>query len=321
MAAVEDSRAVFVSNISPNATEKTVSDFFSFCGRITRLALKSVDGGVQEAVVVFETDSAAKTALLLTNALIVDRPITVVSYVAKADEPQVPVEAAPQAVITERQHAVPDAERTKTSVIASLVAAGYVLGSDTIQKARDIDEKHMISLQLNVAAEQIKAKANEVDKALHISETATAIKTGVVEKAKEVDGKLHLTEKVDAAVTAAKFQANAFAAKAQENETIAKGVGLLKAVGNNIQNQIQSFKDETSKAIDEKIQEKEGEKVGSPRPAAVAVVAGGAPAVAQPVAADAGVGAGPEVVAVAAVAPVPSAPPTEPVAATTSSTQ
>lgn len=71
----------------------------------------------------------------------------------------------------------------------------------------------MISLQLKVGAEQIKAKANEVDKALHISETATAIKTGVVEKAKEVDEKLHITEKVDAAVTAAKTQANALAAK------------------------------------------------------------------------------------------------------------
>jgi len=314
MAAAEDSRAVFVSNISPNATEKTVSDFFSFCGRITRLSLKSVDGGSHEAVVVFETDSAAKTALLLTNALIVDRPITVVPYVAKSDEPQAPADAVPQAAITERQHAVPDAERTKTSVIASLVAAGYVLGSDTIQKARDIDEKHMISLQLNVAAEQIKAKANEVDKALHITETAAAIKTGVVEKAKEVDEKLHITEKVDAAVNAAKVQANALAAKAQENETIAKGVGLLKAVGNNIQNQFLNFKEETSKAIDEKIQEKEGDRVASPRAGAGAGVSG---SVSVPAAAAVELQAVPP--AVLDDAPVASAPPVEP--ATTTSTQ
>ncbi len=36
--------------------------------------------GAFSAVVQFETESAAKTALLLTNALIVDRPITVVPY-------------------------------------------------------------------------------------------------------------------------------------------------------------------------------------------------------------------------------------------------
>jgi len=304
--ATEDPRAVFVTNISPNATEKTVSDFFSFCGRITRLSLRSVEGGSQEAVVVFETDSAAKTALLLTNALIVDRPITVVPHVASGEpEAQVNAAVAPQAVITERQHAVPDSERTKTSVMASLVAAGYVLGSDTIQKARDVDEKHMISLQLKVGAEQIKAKANEIDKTLHISETATAIKTGVVEKAKEVDEKLHITEKVDAAVSAAKQQASAFAAKAQENETIAKGVGLLKAVGNSIQNSVQSFKDETSRAIDEKIQEKGGSpQLGSPR----------ATAAVEPV----------EVVAApveAAQPPVASAPPVEPALAPTPSAQ
>jgi len=252
----EDTRAVFVTNISPNATEKTVSDFFSFCGRVTRLSLRSSDGGIQEAVVVFETDSAAKTALLLTNALIVDRPITVVAHSAGA-EAEAAASTSGEAVITDRNHAVPDSERTKTSVMASLIAAGYVLGTDTINKARDLDEKHMISLQLKVGAEQIKAKANEIDKTLHISETATAIKTGVVEKAKEVDEKLHISEKVGAAATVAKQQANAFVTKANENETIAKGVGILRAVGDSISSSFNNFKDETNKAIDEKL-EKEG---------------------------------------------------------------
>jgi len=282
----EASRAVFVTNISPNANEKTVSDFFSFCGRITRLTLRSSTEGSQEAIVVFESDSAAKTALLLTNALIVDRPITVVSYYpASGDtEPQVQgvTAEAGQPTITERSHAVPDAERTKTSVMASLVAAGYVLGSDTIQRARDLDDKHMITLQIKVGAEQIKAKANEIDRTLHISETATAIKTGVVEKAKEVDERLHITEKVGAAANAAKLQASALAAKANENETFAKGVGLLKAVGGAVTTSFQSFKDETSKAIDDKIQEKEGlsPRAASPVPAAVA--AASAPPAAEP---------------------------------------
>jgi len=276
----QDPRAVFVTNISPNATEKTVSDFFSFCGRITRLNLRGITEGSLEAVVIFESESAAKTALLLTNALIVDRPITVVPHFPVAGEEPAGVTAdAGQPVITERPYAAPDAERTKTSVMASLVAAGYVLGSDTIQKARDLDDKHMISLQLKVGAEQIKAKANEIDRQLHISETATAIKTGVVEKAKEVDAQLHITEKVGAAASAAKLQATALAAKANENETVAKGVGFLKAVGDAVTTSFQSFKDETSKAIDEKKLEKDGisPRAESPIPAA------SAPPVAEPV--------------------------------------
>jgi hypothetical protein len=282
MAQQEDPRAVFVTNISPNATEKTVSDFFSFCGRITRLTLRSVIEGSLEAIVVFESESAAKTALLLTNALIVDRPITVVPYFPAGGEEAVGVTVeAGQPVITERAYAAPDAERTKTSVVASMVAAGYVLGSDTIQKARDLDDKHMISLQFKVGAEQIKAKANEIDKQLHISETAAAIKTGVVEKAKVVDAQLGISEKVGAAASAAKLQATALAAKANENETVAKGVGFLKAVGDTISTSFQSFKDETSKAIDEKKLEKEGT---SPRGAVEATIpAASAPPSAEPV--------------------------------------
>lgn len=39
------------------------------------------------AVIQFETESAAKTALLLTNALIVDRPITVTAYLNSQSTP------------------------------------------------------------------------------------------------------------------------------------------------------------------------------------------------------------------------------------------
>jgi len=254
----EDSRAVFVANISPNATEKTVSDFFSFCGRITRLTLRretnSVDGA-QEAVVVFETDAAARTALLLTNALIVDRPITVISYTPSSSE--VVLEEKGGENITVRPQSVPDSERTKTSVVASMVAAGYVLGSDAIGRAKEIDEKHMISLQIKVGAEQIKAKANEIDRQLHITETATAIKTAAFVKAKEVDEKLQISVKVGAAAEIAKAQANAIATKANENETVAKGVSMVKAVGNTIQQGFQNLKEESLKAIEEKKQAKD----------------------------------------------------------------
>jgi predicted RND superfamily exporter protein len=252
----EETRAVFVANISPNATEKTVSDFFSFCGRITKLTLRkeaSADGS-QEAIVIFETDSAAKTALLLTNALIVDRPITVVPHVPSTidTEPLPQQTEVPPDNITNRTFTAPDHERSKTSVMASLLAAGYVLGSDTVSQARDFDEKHMITLQLKVGAEQVKAKANEIDRALHISETANVIKTVTLEKAKEVDEKLGITDKVNQAADAVKQQANALATKAAENEVVAKGVGMMKSIGNSIQQSFQSLKDESLLLVEQK---------------------------------------------------------------------
>ena len=72
-------------------------------------------------------------------------------------------------------------------MVASMLAAGYILGTDSVSQARDFDgnylllvlffvnyfliysiEKHMISLQIKVGAEQVKAKANELDQALRI---------------------------------------------------------------------------------------------------------------------------------------------------------
>jgi len=221
------------------------------------LRKEATGDGSQEAVVVFETDSAAKTALLLTNALIVDRPITVVAHVASSVEPEGDVfrqetqQEIPQD-ITNRTFTAPDHERSKTSVVASMLAAGYTLGTDAISRARDIDEKHMISLQLKVGAEQVKAKANEIDKALHISETANVIRTVTLEKAKEVDERLQISAKVGQAADAVKQQATALANKAAENEVVAKGVGILQNIGTSIQQSFQRLQDETLVMVEEK---------------------------------------------------------------------
>jgi hypothetical protein len=70
---------VNVTNISANATEKVLTDFFAFCGDITSLELTAdpANAPQQRAVVTFADASALQTALLLTNALIVDAPIHV----------------------------------------------------------------------------------------------------------------------------------------------------------------------------------------------------------------------------------------------------
>jgi len=187
---------VYVTNISPSASEKTVTDFFSFCGKINSMTLRTLEGGTKEAVIEFQTDAAAKTALLLTNALIVDRPIAVVPYTgpAQQSDEQVSHESKVDAdEIQQQHHTVPDQERTKTSVIASLLAAGYSLGADAVDKARSYDEEHGLSQTIMGKAQQINEQYkigqtasawssaayswwSGVDQSLGISQTASAIK-------------------------------------------------------------------------------------------------------------------------------------------------
>jgi len=214
------------------------------------------------AVVQFETESAAKTALLLTNALIVDRPIAVVPYPPK-DIPIINEHGTPVPVekITNRDFGgSKDEERTKTSVLASLLASGYVLAQDALTKAKQIDDEHNISLQLKVGVETLKVKAHELDQAYHITEKATAMKQTATVKAKKIDEDYKTTEKATQAANTVKTNAIQAAAKAQENQTIKSGVDSMKsgwaAVTQSVSGIYTEYKEQTAKAIEEKQREK-----------------------------------------------------------------
>jgi hypothetical protein len=103
--------------------------------------------------VTFETEGAAKTALLLTSALIVDRPITVIPHNAGTTEFPASIKDLAEESVHQHQQIelegdqisnrpqpnIPAELRSKTSVIASLIAAGYTLGADTVRTAREFD--------------------------------------------------------------------------------------------------------------------------------------------------------------------------------------
>lgn len=59
---------ITASNISLDVTQAQVKQFFSFCGRIEDITLEK-GANFQTAVITFERASAAKTALLLQDAV------------------------------------------------------------------------------------------------------------------------------------------------------------------------------------------------------------------------------------------------------------
>jgi len=253
--------AVQVNNISPNANEKTVSDFFSFCGKITKLYLdKELGKDTSTAIVEFETESASKTALLLTNALIVDRPIAVLPYPPKDSspaEPTPPPTPVPEDRITHRDFGgVKDEDRTKTSVLASMVASGYVLAQDALEKAKQYDEEHSITLQLKVGVEHLKVKAHEIDQQYGISEKAAHVKHEAFEKAKSLDDTYKISEKASSAANTVKAATLQASAKAQENQTIKSGMESIKSGWNSVTTSVSGlyndYKEQTVKAIEEK---------------------------------------------------------------------
>ncbi|CAG8545634.1 6702_t:CDS:2, partial [Dentiscutata heterogama] len=74
------SKEVIVYNISASASEKTVKDFFLFCGKIKEFNLvKEENSNKKIAYITFERETAAKTALMLTNAVIGNSQIIIKS--------------------------------------------------------------------------------------------------------------------------------------------------------------------------------------------------------------------------------------------------
>jgi len=277
----DHSRAVLVTNVSPSSTEKTVSDFFSFCGKISRLYL-SRQNDVVSVVVVFETESAAKTALLLTNALIGDRPITVSPYglYPNLSTPTAPagvpgMQEAEASNITQRDFGdVNDDQRTKTSVVASLIAAGYSLGMDALAKAQEIDQKTRFQDKAKGAYDNMVAKAHQIDEEYKISDKAKTAALTAQGKVTAVANSIATNPTVVAAVGTVKATTQSVVTKVTANPTVNAAISTAQttaaSVTTKIETKYQEIKQETQRAIDQKKEERaqKAGTAGAPAPSA-----------------------------------------------------
>jgi len=91
--------------------------------------------------------------------------------------------------IPNKEFGVPDEQRTKTAVIASLLAAGYTLGEDVIKRGKEYDEKFNFSNQVKVGVEEVKKTMIEVNNKLKITETASYLATTAGDNLKKIDEK------------------------------------------------------------------------------------------------------------------------------------
>jgi RNA recognition motif-containing protein len=276
---------ILVTNISPSANEKNVSEFFSFCGTIVQINLNTYPNRGSEAIVRFETEAAAKTALLLTNALIADRAITVVPFAGTAqqsfyDNQQNDLKSTHElkgSEIPNKEHVLPAEQRSKTSVVASMLAAGYNLGTDAITRAKDVDEQNQLSVKAAAAAAAAKEKMLEIDRQLHISETFDKAQTAVVTKAKEIDESWKISDNVNAALKSVSDNFEHMKQQANANPTVQATVSTVSQWGTNVANavapattaikqNVDQIKTETNREIEIKEREKAAKVAAAPPP-------------------------------------------------------
>ncbi|KAF2167939.1 hypothetical protein M409DRAFT_22084 [Zasmidium cellare ATCC 36951] len=171
---------VHVKGISSQTSEKEVRDFFSFCGKIQSLSVtpeSSDSGATQSAAVTFEKETAAKTALLLDNTQLGPAQVHVSSAqnldqiaggktAGSADEPS--------------KEDIAQEDKPRARVAAEMLAHGYVLSDQAIQRALALDQQHGISSRFQTALTQFDQKfkvterAQQADKSYGVSARADA---------------------------------------------------------------------------------------------------------------------------------------------------
>ncbi|GES88756.1 RNA recognition domain-containing protein [Rhizophagus clarus] len=184
-------KKVVVTNIDEHASEKTVKDFFLFCGKIREFELiKEESNDKQLAYVTFERDTAAKTALMLTNAVIGNSQITVKpaedgSHLDEPDECDI------------------QASKPKAAICAEILAAGYTLQYAIIEKCIEFDNKYGVCNYFFQYLTQIQDNLKNLDKQYKVTETVTT-------RATDIDKKFSVLDKTKYVIDQAQDKFNNF---------------------------------------------------------------------------------------------------------------
>ncbi|KAJ3707044.1 hypothetical protein LUZ61_010749 [Rhynchospora tenuis] len=184
---------VKVSNVSLQASKQDLKEFFSFSGDILYVEMQKENDLSQIAYITFKDPQGAETAMLLTGATIVDMSVVVMpatDYEVPAEVLAAQREAATEVkpLTTGPQSALQKAE----DMVSSMLAKGFVLGKDALEKAKTLDEKHQITSTAS-------AKVTSLDRKIGLTEKMKEMDL----KVKEMDQKYQVTEKTRTTLAAA----------------------------------------------------------------------------------------------------------------------
>jgi len=166
-------------------------DFFLFCGKINQFEMKK-DGTTQSALIMFDKESAAKTATMLSNAVIADTQIQVHYYfdsVNQSTETDGAAAADSLTAASGSQEAKP-----KTGIVSEIIKAGHGLSTIIVTRAMEFDAKYGVSAHLQPYYQQALTHLNMFEEKYHI-------KRAITDKATELDAKYGIRENVTGLAT------------------------------------------------------------------------------------------------------------------------
>ncbi|KAJ4958682.1 hypothetical protein NE237_025793 [Protea cynaroides] len=209
-------RTVKVSNVSLSAIQQDIKEFFSFSGEIEYVEMQSGNERSQIAYVTFKDVQGAETAQLLSGATIVDLSVTI----TPAPDYQLPPGAWAPPAETKATSGAESAVQKAEDVVSSMLAKGFIVGKDALNKAKAFDEKHQFTSTAT-------AKVASLDKKIGLSEKISMGTSVVNDKVKEMDQKFHVSEKTKSAFTAAEQSVSNAGSAVMKNRYVLSGVSWV----------------------------------------------------------------------------------------------
>ncbi|EOY25166.1 RNA-binding family protein isoform 1 [Theobroma cacao] len=218
-------KTVKVSNVSLGATQRDVKEFFSFSGDIEYVEMQSDNEQSQVAYVTFKDSQGAETAVLLTGAIIVDLSVSI----TLAPDYKLPPAAflPPSAIQNKTPGGGDSAIRKAEDVVSGMLAKGFILGKDAVNKAKTFDEKHQLTSTAS-------AKVASFDKKIGFTEKITAGTTVVSGKVREVDQKFQVSEKTKSAFAAAEQKVSSAGSAIMKNRYVFTGASWVTGAFNKV---------------------------------------------------------------------------------------
>ncbi|KAI3705935.1 hypothetical protein L1987_76184 [Smallanthus sonchifolius] len=222
-------RTVKVSNVSLGASEQDIKEFFSFSGEIEYVDIKSENERSQIAFVTFKDPQSAETAVLLSGATIVDQSVTITLAPEYNPPPSVTTPSVQQTSATNQQSGgvVESTVQKAEDVVSSMLAKGFILGKDALNKTKAFDEK----LQFTSTAA---AKAATIDQKIGLTEKLSMGTTIVNEKVRDLDQKFQVSEKTKTAFATAEQTVTDAGSAIMKNRYVLTGTAWVAGAFNRV---------------------------------------------------------------------------------------
>ncbi|KAF4447512.1 hypothetical protein F53441_8996 [Fusarium austroafricanum] len=151
---------IHVKNISSSTSDGEIKDFFSFCGKIADLKV-TTEGETKSAEVVFDKETAKKTALLLHNTQLGPNHLEVTSAGGEGEDDV----HSPTKNVDRDSDEITQEEKPRARILAEYLAHGYVVGDAAIQRALDLDAQHNVSNRFFSTLQGLDQKYHATDRA------------------------------------------------------------------------------------------------------------------------------------------------------------